>query len=190
MKQRNSIFEQLKCTKNCRAKLFVLLFLCDSVNAEKYIFERDFLADSEKIDLTLLESSAYPSGRYYVSLYLNGEYITKEYMYFDAGESEDFCIQYSVLQDIGVTVSGNQDECANLDDELNLRTRFDFYSKRMDIFVSPKFVPRKKTVLRQLNFGMRVKMRYSQVTTLVRIITILKVTQEIVIHNTLTFNHA
>lgn len=147
MKQRNSIFEQLKCTKNCRAKLFVLLFLCDSVNAEKYIFERDFLADSEKIDLTLLESSAYPSGRYYVSLYLNGEYITKEYMYFDAGESEDFCIQYSVLQDIGVTVSGNQDECANLDDELNLRTRFDFYSKRMDIFVSPKFVPRKKNGL-------------------------------------------
>ncbi|QJT78899.1 fimbria/pilus outer membrane usher protein [Kosakonia sp. MUSA4] len=129
-----------------KKKMLLLVLLCSwkFAQSKEYSFDKFFLPESNNIDLTFLESNSYPPGRYYVSIYLNGEYVSKDYFDFGEKMGEKICISYSMLQKLGVNTAKNDNECAVSEDDLNLQTQFDFYAKRLDVFVSPKYLSKKK----------------------------------------------
>ncbi|HDN1351900.1 TPA: fimbrial biogenesis outer membrane usher protein, partial [Escherichia coli] len=120
---------------------FILPFIVKHAHAKKIVFEDDFIDGIA--DIKQLEISPFPAGEYYVSIYLNGEFVKKQYVKFNPLDNIDVCITTALLKEIGVVIDSESSICNAYSQDLGLTTNFNFYKKKLDIFVKTKFVKSK-----------------------------------------------
>ncbi|HAP3351580.1 TPA: fimbrial biogenesis outer membrane usher protein, partial [Escherichia coli] len=80
--------------------LFVLPFFIKNAHSKRVTFEDGFIDGIA--DIKQLETSPFPAGEYYVSIYLNGEFVKKQYVTFNPQDNIDVCITTMLLKEIGV----------------------------------------------------------------------------------------
>lgn len=110
----------------------ILLSIINSLEvfAQDYKFDSNFIESSSEIDMDFFNKNKYPSGRYLLRIYVNGELTTTDYVFIDTIE-DNTCFKYDKLQELGIQYEKTS-ECIN---QRKIKINFDFYTKELFLFV-------------------------------------------------------
>ncbi len=127
-----------------KRKLFLFFYLIScNTHSKNYSFDESFFNANENIDLKSLESKLFPEGSYFVDVFINGDFVKKENFFFSPDIENNICISHNELKKLGIEIKQNFDKCFGNKISNEIKFKFDFYSKRLDIFAPTKMIQRK-----------------------------------------------
>ena len=129
----------------------LMLFASDYVSGKNYTFDLSVLnGENEHIDMELFNQGIQPPGKYYVSIYVNGDFVDRQFIHFFINELSGKttlrpCLSTEQLTVYGVNIDKyispsmlDENKCVSIEAIPQAEIDFNFNQQRLSIVVPPQ----------------------------------------------------